>query len=265
MKSPIVKPSAQPLPDPTPLDAVRAFGVTLGPSVVLGGLVVGSLVATLTGYLARPLSTRAARLLRPLVALGAAAPVAYALSVRPWMLHWGATAEEIHKPLPWDELAPERASGTTRAVTIDAPDEAVWPWLAQIGQDRGGFYSYEWLENLAGCRMRNADRIHPEWQRRSVGETVPLHPRAGLKLTRFEPGYALGLEGWGTFVLEPIDERTTRLIVRSPAPRGWATLASVLLWEIPHFIMERKMLLGIKERAERAASQRPANPPRRPW
>ena len=70
------------------------------------------------------------------------------------------------------------------------PPEAVWPWLAQIGQDRGGFYSYEWLENLAGCRMRNADRIHPEWQDRQAGDTVLLHPSSGLKILRLDPGRA---------------------------------------------------------------------------
>ena len=130
----------------------------------------------------------------------------------------------------------------------------MWPWLAQIGQDRGGFYSYEWLENLAGCRMRNADRIHPEWQHRAVGESVLLHPAFGLEVARFEPNRALVLDGWGSFVLEPIDDRRTRLISRSRVPRGWAALTYALLLEIPHFVMQRKMLLGIKERAERAAS-----------
>jgi hypothetical protein len=126
----------------------------------------------------------------------------------------------------------------------------VWPWLAQLGQDRGGFYSYEWLENLAGCRMRNADRIHPEWQEREVGETVKLHWASGLELTRFEPNRVYALGGW-YFVLEPEDGRT-RLIARGRFPRGRASIAYGLLLELPHFIMERKMLLGIKERAERA-------------
>ena len=92
--------------------------------------------------------------------------------------------------------------------------ERVWPWLAQIGQDRGGFYSYEWLENLAGCRMRNADRIHPEWQRREVGEEVMLHPLApGMPVTIFDPPHALGLAGWGVFTLRP------RRAGPDPAPR----------------------------------------------
>ena len=117
------------------------------------------------------------------------------------MRSWGATAEEAAKALPGDELVPEPGMQTTRAVTIDAPVEEVWPRLAQIGQDRGGFYSYEWLENLAGCRLRNADRIHPEWQERSVGETVLLHPASGLRLARFEPPRGYAFEGWA-FALE---------------------------------------------------------------
>jgi hypothetical protein len=130
----------------------------------------------------------------------------------------------------------------------------VWPWLAQIGQDRGGFYSYEWLGNLAGCRMQNADQIHPEWQEREVCETVLRHPANGLKVALFEPKRVLALKSWGAFVLEPIDERRTRLIARGREQRGFASLAYTLLLEIPHFIMERRMLLGIKERAERATS-----------
>jgi hypothetical protein len=122
----------------------------------------------------------------------------YAIFIRPWHLRWGATNEELSKPLPGDELVPEPAIESTRAITVNAPVEEVWPWLAQIGQDRGGFYSYEWLENLAGCQMRNADRIHPEWQHRELGETVFLHPAYGMRVASFEPGRAIVLEGVGT-------------------------------------------------------------------
>ena len=95
---------------------------------------------------------------------------------------------------------------TQTATRRRAPIEAVWPWLAQLGQERGGFDSYEWLENLAECEMRNADRIHPEWQHREVGEIVHLHPAGGLRVSLFEPGRALGLDGWGTFSLEPVGQ-----------------------------------------------------------
>jgi len=234
-------------------DAVRAFGVMSGGPALLTLLAGGSLAAVAAGALSGRPQTAAARLLRPLIALGAAAPALYLLAVRPWFLRWGATPEEARAALPGDELVPDPAIEATRAITVDAPAEDVWPWLAQIGQDRGGFYSYAWLENLAGCRLRNADRIHPEWQRRDVGETLPLHPAAGLKVLRFEPGRALALEGGWAFALAPLDARTTRLYARSRVPRGPGALAYGLFVELPHFVMERAMLRGIKARAERAA------------
>ena len=126
----------------------------------------------------------------------------------------------------------------------------MWPWLAQVGQDRGGFYSYEWLENLAGCDMRNADEIHGDWQHREVGETVMLHPAIGMPVTRFEPGRAIGLAGWGTFELEPLPGGRTRLVARGEPAHGAKRIFGALLVQIPHFVMERKMLLGVKERAE---------------
>jgi hypothetical protein len=218
---------------------------------MLGGPVVLNAAATASiSALVRALVR--GRRPHPLAIAGTAATALYATSVRRWLRHWGSTPVELRKPLAGDELVPEPGTETTRAVTIEAPVEQVWPWMAQIGQDRGGFYSYEWLENLAGCRMRNAERIHPEWQDREVGETVLLHPAGGLRLARFEPNRVLALEGWGAFVLEPIDEDRTRFIVRGRGKRGLASAAYTLLLEIPHFIMERKMLLGIKARAERA-------------
>jgi hypothetical protein len=187
-----------------------------------------------------------------LAALGTSAATVYWFGIRPWLLRWGATREETHQARPGDALVPEPGIQSTRAITIHAPVDAVWPWLAQIGQDRGGFYSYEWLENLAGCDMHNADRIHPEWQRRAVGEIVRLHPQTGLRVTLFEPNRVLALENWGAFVLERLDAHTTRLIARSRSPRGPFSLAMALVGEIPHFVMERAMLLGIKRRAEAA-------------
>ena len=233
----------------------RAFGVTYGPSVLLD-LFVGASITTLIGErLGWHKSCPLIRTLRPLAGLGVATAAAYLMAGRPRLRRWGATDDEVHRRLPGDELVPEPGIEATWAVTIDAPVEAVWPWLAQSGQDRGGFYSYEWLENLAGCEMRNADRIHPEWQRRVVGETIRLHPAYGLKVAHFDPNRALVMDGWGAFVVEPIDGNGTRLISRSRVPRGWAALRYALLLEIPHFVMQRKMLLGIKSRAERQASQ----------
>ena len=183
--------------------------------------------------------------------VGVAALAVYAAGIRPRIRSWGASPEEARMPLPGDEFVPDSVMQTTRAVTIAAPPADVWPWLAQIGQERGGFYSYEWLENLAGCRMRNAEEIHPEWQHRDPGEAILLHPAARLEVNLFEPGRAFGIEGWGVFVLEPIGRGHTRLLVRGRCPRRLAMAAYSILLEIPHFLMERKMLLGIRERAER--------------
>ena len=235
-----------PTDDRPPLgEAARAVGVVFGPSLVLdaaAGAALASAVHALRGH-RRP--ARGAALASGLIG-------GYLAVGRPLMLHWGATCEELHEPLPGDELVPAPATQSTRAVTIDAPAEAVWPWLAQIGQDRAGFYSYQRLENLAGCDMHNAEEIHPEWQSRKPGELVYLHPRTGLPVARFEPNHVLALEGWGAFVLKPHGPGCTRLIARGRVRRGVASLASALLMEVPHFVMERGMLLGIKERAERA-------------
>jgi hypothetical protein len=227
---------------PSPVDAMRAFGVMLGGPIVLVGAAVTSV-----GFVLRALARR--RRPNPLALGGTAASALYVTIVHPRLMRWGATDEEVEKALPGDEFVPVAGMQATRAVTIDAPVEEVWPWLAQLGQDRAGFYSYEWLENLAGCRMRNANRLDPEWQTRGVGETVKLHWASGLKLTRFEPPRVYALGGW-YIVLEPNDGRT-RLFARSRFPRGLASLAYGLLLELPHFIMERKMLLGIQECAGR--------------
>lgn len=244
-------------PRPSIAETVRAFGVIYGPSAVLDllavasvGVVIGRGIGRLRGTAC---SHRAARIVEPLAGLGAALTAGYLLAGRPWLRRWGSTADERFRTLPGDKLVPDPAVNSTWSVTINAPAAAVWPWLAQVGQDRGGFYSYEWLENLAGCQMRNADRVHPEWQDRTVGQTVPLHPSAGLPLAVFDPGRAYVLDGWGAFVLEPVDERATRLVSRSRVKRGLQAWMYALLTEIPHFIMQRKMLLGIKQRAEQAA------------
>ncbi len=233
------------------LDAARGFGMMVGPSALFDLFLAGGVVATIRGMLDGP-RTHLGRLARPVAGLGAVLAVVYPTIIRPWMLRWGATDEERRKPLPGDELVPDPATTSTRAITVNAPVGAVWPWLAQIGQDRGGFYSYAWLENLAGCHMKNADRVHPEWQQREVGDLVKLHPAVGCPVAAFEPNRALALKGWGAFVVEPLDAEHTRVILRSRTPRGWPAVFGVLLIEAPHFVMERKMLLGIKRRAEQA-------------
>jgi hypothetical protein len=195
-----------------PLEAVRAFGMMLGGPIALAVSAAASIAAVVRAVLS---------LRRPptLALLGTAATRLYALVIRPWHLRWGAELEDEKREVPGGELLRNEGTPILHAVTIDAPVEEVWPWLAQLAQDRAGFYSYEWLENLAGCEMKNADRIHPDWQQRELGETVHLHPGGGLKVRVFETERARGLEGWGTFFLEPIGAGQTRLIARGGVAR----------------------------------------------
>jgi hypothetical protein len=206
-----------------------------------------------------------------LVFLVAAATAIYHPMLVPWMTTWGASAEEARMPLPGDELVPSPTFQSTRAVTIMAPPQRIWPWLVQIGQDRGGFYSYDWLENLVGANIHNADQIVPEWQHRVRGDFVPsLRPDyaggrvrdiAGWRIGWLEPDRGFALIGWGAFVLVPVDRDRTRLIVRtrSAAVPGafFSRFADIMLGRPIHFVMERRMLLGIKERVEGTA-YRPA-------
>lgn len=191
---------------------------------------------------------------------GAAALSAYLLLIRPWHLRWGATDEETRLPLPGDELVAGPDTGATHAITIDAPVSEVWPWLVQIGQDKGGFYSYTWLENLVGCHMHNADRVVPEFQKLQVGDTVRLHPKAPpLPVLICDPLKALVLGSnmdssgtWG-FYLKELGENRTRLIIRGRG--GWRAgllnwIVKYVVFEPAHFIMERKMLIGIRDRVE---------------
>jgi hypothetical protein len=210
-------------------------------------------------------------------ALAAVAGLAggYAGLVRPWLLRWGARPEEATRPLPGDELVEAPRYQQTHAVSIDAPPPAVWPWLVQLGQGRGGLYSYDWVENLFRLELHSADRIMPEFQHLGVGDVVRLVPEdwdapLWLRVVSIDPERSLVLAAPGeraeamasgmpwpswAFVLEPHGPDGTRLLVRwrsdfNPTPLG--LLANKYALEPVHFIMERRMLLGIKERAERA-------------
>jgi hypothetical protein len=196
--------------------------------------------------------------------LGAAAIAGAILTsplLRPWYSTWGASEAEVKKRLPGDDQVPDPNLESTRAITIQAPMAEVWPWLVQMGQGRGGLYSYERLENLAGCNMHNASRIIPEQQHVEIGDKVRLSQNDSTPyfvVTAIEPGRAIILGGddppttWG-FILEPIDKNSTRLIIRF-RQQYEPSLGNVIGWRVftdpITFVMERKMLQGIKVRAE---------------
>jgi hypothetical protein len=199
------------------------------------------------------------------VALTLTGYVAVCAFTRSWHSRWGVTDAELGLVFPGDLPDRDAAFEVNHAVTIDAPPMAVWPWLVQIGQDRGGFYSYDDLENLFGLRIHNADRVHSEWQDRAAGDLVRATPpdwlggrlgtSLGWTIALVEPQRALVLRNWGAFVLVPFENGRTRLFVRSkmtgPQIPTWAAALSFATFEPIHFVMERRMLLGIKVRAER--------------
>jgi len=181
----------------------------------------------------------------------------YFLVIIPWMANWGSTTAEQQMTLPGDDLIPHNGEQSTLAVTIHAPAEGVWQWLVQVGQDRAGFYTYTWLENLVGADIHNTDEIRPEWQQMAVGDSWRLVPAdylggvgkdAAAKVLIVEPGRVLVTQIFGAHVLVPVDENTTRLIVRGESSPS--NLLITMLWKPIVFTLERRMLLGIKARTE---------------
>jgi hypothetical protein len=215
------------------------------------------------------------------VSAGALAAASYACVIRPWTLRWGASQSEVAMPLPGDDLLPFPKLNATHAITILARPGEVWPWLAQMGQGRGGFYSYDWIENMMGLGIHNTERILPEYQGIKAGDIVPLAPNGfGLPVDFVKTDETLVLYGdtrhqtgeiqipmkpgdylaatWGFYLFERVDG-TTRLVERFRA--DWApTVQNTINYrgfvEPGAFLMERKMLLGIKARAERLAASR---------
>lgn len=121
--------------------------------------------------------------------------VAGTLLVRSRQLRWGATAEEVGATLPGDDLIPDACLVATRAISIPTPPAQVWPWIVQLGQGRGGFYTYDVLENLAGCDIHSAAGIVPEWQHLEVGDSIRLHPTLGMEVAAVDPPRSLVLRG----------------------------------------------------------------------
>ena len=229
-----------------------------------------------------------------LAAIGTAG-AAYVLAVRPQLQHWGATDAEAAEPLPGDGLVPVPRFASTRAITIAASPSAVWPWLVQLGQGRGGLYSYESLERLIGLGMMSADDVLPELQDLAPGDPVRLAPVGGpqgltmtvdmldaprlLVLasgTRDERGdggdrgseplrpgdlFAGRPAASWALVLRDVDS-ATRLLSRwrmAWSPSGAADLFNAALVEPLHFALEEKMLRGVRDRVERRAA-RPVEP-----
>lgn len=216
-------------------------------------------------------------------AAAVAAEVLGYLAWRPRMLRWGATKQEAAEPLPGDEITPHPRVRSTRAITIDAPPEEVWPWIVQMGIDRAGFYSHDWVERLSGARYvegrHSATRIHPELQDLKVGDLVPYGAGASVPVAEIEPyKHLVHGESW---MLGPLPGNRTRLIVRYQGMGFIAPAASALAPDAPpparalHFVlahvpgamlivrgvdfffsdplhhyMESGMLKGIKVRAE---------------
>lgn len=201
---------------------------------------------------------------------------AYVLWLRPKHVRWGARDDEVIRDMPGDELIEDPRGTTTRAITIEAPPEEVWPWLVQIGQGRGGFYTYDWLQNLGGLEMENAESIIEEYQSLKVGDIIRLAPEAEepdlyMVVEDIEKPKALILrtprervattpdlyfESTWSFLLEPVGDFATRLISRTrtsyEAEAGRTAFHRALL-EPGQFLMERKFLLGLKQRVESPA------------
>ncbi|MGR0219787.1 SRPBCC family protein [Agromyces sp. ZXT2-6] len=183
-------------------------------------------------------------------------------------LRWGTRGDEATRSLPGDDILPIADLQATRAISIDAPRAEVWPWIAQIGQNRAGFYSYDWMENLVGIDIHSADRLMPELRIRGVGEAVNLAPPVALDVAAFEEGDHLVLRGGVgpdgraqgapydfTWAFALVDETGggTRLVVRERYAylTPWAA-AMVEPVEFISFLMSERMLRGIRDRAERA-------------
>jgi hypothetical protein len=194
------------------------------------------------------------------VLIAVTAVTAHVRLVRPRQLTWGATEDEVSRPLPGDDLVETPTFNATRAMSIAAPPERIWPWLLQVGMTRAGWYSYDLLDNLG---RRSATRIVPELQDLAPGDVVPMSPdgRQGIRVHSLDPPHTMV---WGTpgdtswvWRLEATSEGT-RVITRIRSRIRWTpmSLAFSVLLEVADFWMIRKMLLNLRERAEgRAAAQ----------
>ena len=203
--------------------------------------------------------------------------VSYRRWLKPWQARWGATDEEISMTLPGDAFLAEPTAELTRAITIEAPREEVWPWIVQLGADRGGFYTYDWVENLLGFDVHSADDIVEQWQDLGIGDVVhmdrartsgwyvvELRPREALVLKLadlaagrpLERDEKLHWEFLWTFALLDAPGGSTRLLVRERVAFGSALIEFLFApVGLGSFVMTRGMLLGIKSRTEARGSR----------
>jgi hypothetical protein len=193
--------------------------------------------------------------------------VVYWFPVRRWFRRWGTTPEELARIMPGDALIPNPTEISMQAVTVNAPLEDIWPWLVQLGYQRGGLYSYDWLDRLFGFLDRpSATRILPEFQQLAVGDKIPWGHNTELTVGVLEPlrGLALSYEAhafkwvW-QFGLYPLDDQRTRLVTRGAeqVPNKLVWWLGMRMMEPASFIMTRRFLLGVKERAEALRSSVP--------
>ena len=186
--------------------------------------------------------------------------VLYWFPLRRWFARWGTTPEDVTRIMAGDSVILEPAHSATHAVTVDAPAEDIWRWLVQMGYQRGGLYSYDWLDRLFGFLDRpSADRILPQFQHLAVGDRICLGPREELTVAALDPCRALvlsyqahGFEWVWQFGLYPLGANRTRLVTRG-TERYSNTVGAWLFMRVMEpaaFIMTRRMLLGLKQRAE---------------
>src|SRR5688572_9750931 len=189
-------------------------------------------------------------------------PVAAAHALLPWYTRRGTREDERGAPLPGDDIVPHPKTGYTMAITIQAAPSDIWPWLVQMGQGRGGFYTHEWVENLLSADIHNADRVVPAWQRLEMGDTVRLtpdpyfgQPGQFMTVAEIQPGRALvfrqtlpngSTASWALLLL-PEDDGTTRVVMRR---RGGDPTLFDRVMAPGYAFMDRGMLHGLRERAE---------------